>query len=273
MKTHNILLWLLTFCLYVTTSSAQQLTVFINAPYMLCKGQSITLMANVTGATGNCTYSWSASPFDISLPWGNSYMPFVTVKPVNFSQYSVTVTDGAGKTGKASTFFNVSDPPIASAGNDTTIMKGDSAILQASGGYTYKWSTGEQKASTVVKPDTTTTYTVTVWNTAGCSDTTRVTVSVNTITALFPGYDTKSTVLLHPDADGHILYITGLAGKSGQIRYSVFDLTGRCVVDGLINLENNNQPLSIDISRLNQGMYLLKLTIGGIPGRSLKFFK
>jgi hypothetical protein len=72
----------------------------------------------------------------------------------------------------------------ASAGNDTEICSGSSTQLQASGGTIYSWypTTGLDDpniANPVASPNTTTTYTVTVSNDNGCSDTDDVTVFVN----------------------------------------------------------------------------------------------
>jgi len=69
--------------------------------------------------------------------------------------------------------------PSANAGPDQTICQGSVAILNASGGGTYAWSNGETTSNIQVSPTVTTTYSVIVTNTAGCSDTDYVTVTVN----------------------------------------------------------------------------------------------
>ena len=56
-------------------------------------------------------------------------------------------------------------PPInASISNSTTICVGGSAILTASGGISYSWSTGGSSNSITVSPTSTTAYTVSVSN-------------------------------------------------------------------------------------------------------------
>ena len=69
--------------------------------------------------------------------------------------------------------------PSANAGPDQTICQGSVAILNASGGVTYAWSNGETTSNIQVSPTVTTTYSVIVTNTASCSDTDYVTVTVN----------------------------------------------------------------------------------------------
>ncbi|MDX1409371.1 MAG: hypothetical protein R3330_14590, partial [Saprospiraceae bacterium] len=68
---------------------------------------------------------------------------------------------------------------IGGISNDTTICDGASVTLTANGGVTYSWNTSETTPSIVVSPSTTTTYTVVITNSFGCSDTEQVTVTVN----------------------------------------------------------------------------------------------
>ncbi len=75
--------------------------------------------------------------------------------------------------------------PQANAGADDTVCSGTTTTLQASGGYTYHWSTGDTTASIVVGPSVTATYTVSVTDSLGCAGTDQV----------------KVTVLAPPDAD------------------------------------------------------------------------
>ena len=69
--------------------------------------------------------------------------------------------------------------PVADAGLSDTICFGDSTTLTATGGISYIWSNNAITASTVVSPQTTTTYTVTVTDIHSCSQTDNVVVKVN----------------------------------------------------------------------------------------------
>jgi hypothetical protein len=84
----------------------------------------------------------------------------------------------------------VNDLPVAgitfteSSGNnpdDGTICTGASAALNASGGTSYVWSTGDNTASVTVSPTTQTSYTVTVTDSNACVTNTSATVSVNSL--------------------------------------------------------------------------------------------
>lgn len=75
-------------------------------------------------------------------------------------------------------------PPIATAGSDTTICAGGSAMLEGgpdSGGYTYSWDNGGGTGTTpTLMPTVTTTYTFTVTDfTTLCAGSDQVTVTVN----------------------------------------------------------------------------------------------
>ncbi len=67
-------------------------------------------------------------------------------------------------------------PPIL--GPDTTICQGQSVTLTAYGGQFYTWSTGQSGSIITVTPNQTTTYSVTVTASNGCTLTDNITVNV-----------------------------------------------------------------------------------------------
>jgi hypothetical protein len=71
------------------------------------------------------------------------------------------------------------DTNLANAGADDDICSGEAALLNATGGGTYVWSTNETTANIAVAPANTTTYRVTVTNTNNCVTTDSVTITVN----------------------------------------------------------------------------------------------
>jgi len=99
--------------------------------------------------------------------------------------YTIVVTNGFGCTDSLTSPVVVSvDPgPTAIVNADTIICLGDSAQLTASGGSSYLWAPPTGLSCTIclnpkASPATTTLYTVTVTNAAGCSDDSSVTVTV-----------------------------------------------------------------------------------------------
>ncbi len=67
----------------------------------------------------------------------------------------------------------------ADAGKDATLCSGGAIELTATGGQDYLWSTGETDAVIIVTPNTTTTYTVTITDSGGNSETDEVTVTID----------------------------------------------------------------------------------------------
>ncbi|MBW8050681.1 MAG: T9SS type B sorting domain-containing protein, partial [Cytophagales bacterium] len=130
--------------------------------------------------------------------------------------YVVMITDSNGCQRQDSVVITVS-MVLASAGKDTTITKGDSIILQASGGKLYLWSPGTGLSDTtianpVAKPDETTTYYVTVTDSNGCTGVDSVTIIVIDITEkqlFIPNAFTPNG-----DGENDVFRITGKGIKS-----------------------------------------------------------
>jgi len=132
----------------------------------ICSGLSITI-----SAAGASTYAWSNS-----LGSGTSK----TVSPTTTTVYSVTGTDGNNCNNTATASVTVNSLPTANAGNNQATCPGVSIVLSASGGNTYSWNSGANTAAATVIPTVTTTYTVTAYSAASCSNTSSVIVYVAT---------------------------------------------------------------------------------------------
>ena len=128
----------------------------------ICIGDSATLIAS-----GGTSYIWSTGDTTQSI----------NVNPLVDQIYYVTATLG-NCTGWDQVVVLVNSPPTANAGPDVTICYGDTAILTASGGISYTWSTGDSTANTSVSPLTTSTYYVTVSDgICSATDSTNVTIT------------------------------------------------------------------------------------------------
>lgn len=140
----------------------------------ICVGACATLTA-----TGGVNYLWSTGESVATI----SVCPGVT------TTYTVTVSDAAGCQGIDDVTVFVNPSPTANAGADQSICEGDCAILTATGGIAYAWSSGATTAAITVCPVQTTTYTVTVTDVNGCTDEDDVTVTVNTLPVANAGAD------------------------------------------------------------------------------------
>ncbi|MGQ0827993.1 MAG: FG-GAP-like repeat-containing protein [Bacteroidota bacterium] len=128
----------------------------------ICNGDNTTLTANAGG-----TYVWNTGAATNAI----------TVTPATgVINYSVTVTTN-GCTATASAQVTVSATPAPNITGTTTICTGDSAMLISSTSGPYSWNTGDATSSIIVKPSTTSTYSVSVTQN-GCTGTASQTVIV-----------------------------------------------------------------------------------------------
>ena len=135
--------------------------------------------ANLT-ASGGSTYLWNTG----------AVTAVITVTPSVTTTYSVTVTSSGGCTAVTSVVITVVPPQTlvlsvaetsGISNNDGVICSGANAVLNASGGGTYLWSTGATTASITVTPTVSTTYSVTSTNSGGGTQTASVLITVNTL--------------------------------------------------------------------------------------------
>lgn len=139
----------------------------ISGKQTICRFESTQLTANGAGTEG--TYIWNTGATSATL----------SVNPIITTTYTVTGTNSLGHQGTASVVVTVNPLPTALAGADLSIQAGNSASLTASGGISYLWSNGATSAMTTVAPQATTTYTVTVTSSAGCTSSDNIVVTVS----------------------------------------------------------------------------------------------
>ncbi len=151
----------------VTVNELPNLTVSENV--IIYEGESTNLIAD-----GADTYLWSTEENSSSI----------NVSPLETTTYSVTGFSGNGCSTTLQVVVTVIPEVIANAGNDVTICQGEYVILSATGGSNFLWSTGQNSASITINPTETTTFTVTVSDDYGNSDTDSVTVVVNDLPSL-----------------------------------------------------------------------------------------
>lgn len=151
----------------VTVNPTPTITATAASP-SICTGGNTTLTA-----AGGSTYTW--------MP-GSLSGTTVTVTPVATTTYTVTGTSALGCTSTQTVTVTVGPPPTVTASSSGAICTGGSATLTGSGASTYLWMPGSLSGtSVVVTPASTTTYTVTGSNGAGCSNTATVLVTVNSL--------------------------------------------------------------------------------------------
>jgi len=172
------------------------------SPATICAGQSSTLTAS-----GASTYSWSSGQ-------NTSY---ISVTPTSTTTYTVTGTDTNGCSNTVEVTVTVYPlPTVVASATPNPVCEGGQTTLSASGASSYVWDEGLEGGLThVVSPSSTTTYVVTGTDDNGCSNTAKVTVTVqpnNTIT-LIAGEDSQAVCVNTPIAN--IIYsTTGATGAT-----------------------------------------------------------
>ncbi|MDD3875212.1 MAG: PKD domain-containing protein [Bacteroidales bacterium] len=146
---------------------------------IICAGQS----ANLT-AFGGVSYVWS----------NNNQTQNINVTPNVNTTYVVSVTGANGCSATDNVVVTVNPLPIANAGNNVYICIGNSTQLNASGGSSFVWSpaTGLSNTNTpnpLATPNATTTYTVLLTDGNGCTSTSSVVVTVNSLPPANAGID------------------------------------------------------------------------------------
>jgi len=149
------------------------LTLSISPDQSICSGQTVPLL--VSGAV---SYAWSPGA-GLSDP--SSADPIAS--PGVTTTYMVSASTPQGCSANTSITVTVKPSPVVTATGQSTICQGTSAMLMASGGNSYSWSTTSQgiigsAPSLTVSPAQTTAYFVTGKAADGCSATDTVTVSV-----------------------------------------------------------------------------------------------
>ncbi|WP_161964269.1 MBG domain-containing protein [Chitinophaga flava] len=216
-----------------------------------CEGSNVTLQSTTAPA-----YEWYRN--NVLIPGATNSSLLVrqsgnyTVKAI----YAHTELTSAGST------VTVNPMPNGSvhANGNTTISKGESIVLAASGGDTYTWDptaglNNPAIAAPVARPAQTTTYQVTITSAAGCSVTKEITITVK------EDYKLEATNILTPNGDGkNDLWIVRNIDMYPQNEVKIFDRTGRMVYHQ--RGYTNNWNATVNGQRLAEGTYYYIIDLG-----------
>jgi len=152
----------------------------------ICMGDSTSIGGPAVAGT---TYAWLPVA---GLSSATSSQP--NASPAGTVTYTLTVTGGiCNSIGTGTVLVTVNNLPIANAGTDKTICKGDTTTIgtPAIAGFTYSWSPASglnsvNNAQANASPALPTSYIVRVTN-GGCSNTDTVMVNVNQLPAANTG--------------------------------------------------------------------------------------
>jgi len=149
--------------------------------YAICTGTHIKIGGN---AQPSFVYSWSSVPAGFS-----STLADPVVNPASNTVYDLTVTDtlsGCTNTNSANVSVSILQAPAANAGTNQSVCSGVPAQIgsTALSGDTYSWTSNpvgfsSTTANPTITPIQTTSYSLTVTNTNGCTNFDSVTITVN----------------------------------------------------------------------------------------------
>ncbi len=240
----------------------------------ICAGDSVTLTAS-----GAVDYYWSPGR-GLNTTSDSSVITNTTVS---------TVYEVAGKSpgciGFATAIVNINPhPTITITPANDSVCKGQSTVLNASGGLTYSWSPSTGLSCTtctipIVTPDSTITYSLVGIDGNGCKDSSKITVFVKPqpvaiITALpLDSMCIGDSIQLTGSGGASYLWTPG-SFTSGTIwvkpvansTYSLSTSIGTCSSDTNIHVYVNPAPIvsiTLDTSICNGGAVTLIATGGG----------
>lgn len=187
-------------------------------PSAVCPGASVNVTSTVT-PPGTYNYSWTGPN---SFTSTNQNFTINNIQANQGGLYIVTISNAQGCSDTAQVLITVKPVPVPVISNDTTICPGGTAHLIVSGGVNYNWSNGLGTSPSVnVSPGSSTTYTVTVYNSQLCTATATVRVNVEPAPAVNitgnPGYCTGDSTLL--DAGGGYSSYAWSTGAGSQTIY------------------------------------------------------
>ncbi|PSL42900.1 gliding motility-associated-like protein [Chitinophaga niastensis] len=234
----------------VTAWSAPVITAQGNL--IICEGNTVTLQSTTAPA-----YEWyrnnilipGAASGSLTVTESGSY----TVKAIYNNNFSIS---------SAAVSVTVNPLPVGNVqvNGNTTISKGETVRLIASGGNTYAWDpaagvSDPATATTMARPATTTTYQVTITSIAGCSVTKEITITVK------EDYKLEATNILTPNGDGkNDLWIVKNIDMYPQNEVKVFDRSGRMIYHQ--RSYNNNWNGTVNGHPLAEGTYYYIIDLG-----------
>ena len=231
-----------------------------------CLGAELTIewLANLVdeidillSADGGASFETIATAID---PQSGTYTYQLPLGLIPGPSYLVQLVDAAGSgLAISSEPFVVHALPVVALGNDTTILAGASLPLEAGiPNGSYQWSTGDTGPAITVTE--TGTYSVTVTDPNGCSNSDEIEVTV--ITSI-PEQEVLTAFKLFPNPTDGQLQVSFYLKQAAEIALEFTDLPGNPVYRQDASLSQGNQLLKFDLRGWPAGPYLLSMTFEG----------
>lgn len=213
---------------------------------VICQGNALNI-----SASGAVTYTWNTG----------TPLSGLLVSPSTSTVYTVSGTDmyNCLLTNSVSVTVNAS-PPVTASSDKSSVCRGESVVLSASGANTYVWAnpiTGPATGATLplkLNIDVPYIYTVTGTDNNGCSKTATVSIIVNSCTGLYEFHKGASSAV-YPNPGSGIFTVQSVKG-AGSVE--IIDYTGRAIASYITNGEKSE----INLTDYANGIYYVKIKSG-----------
>lgn len=233
----------LTSCLSNNPAISNSITMIVNSfvtptisiaanPTAICENTPVTFTATITNGGSQPVYTW----FKNSIAVGTNSATYTDNTLTSADIITCQLTSNATCANPLNVTSNplnvqVNPYPVADAGADATIDKGESITLNGSGGDTYVWTANSivvgNTANVTVSPAQTTAYVLEVTNTFGCKD--LDTVNINVVypnvsiylpTAFSPNNDSKNDEYLIKSNQDFKFFDIKIYNRWGELVFS-----------------------------------------------------
>ncbi len=225
----------------------------------ICVGTQTTL-----AGTGASTYTWMPGSLN-----GSS----VNVMPTATTTYTLSGSNG-GCSASATQIINVQSAVVSAAvqGTSSTICKGTSITINATGLLNYTWTPGGMNtASITVSPIVSTTYHVSGTNAFGCSAQTNVPVTVVNCDGLSEAIETNN-ILFYPNPVLENVTIEMNNLMPGEYHLTLTNAIGQLLISENFTLNTIQFSKNISMKEFPKGVYFIRAT-GASESRIQKLMK
>ena len=129
--------------------------------------------------------------------------------------------------------------------------------MTASGGKTYKWSTGETTRSITVNPTRTTTYRVTATR-GGTTNSDEVIVTVKNCSALAEEQSIQEDMNVYPNPSNGTINVRA-ENSYDSLNLDIYSINGSLVLKDQVQTKNRVAYKTVDLSRLSKGVYIVRM--------------
>lgn len=231
-------------CTATRTIAIAVLTPSVNytSSLTICQGGSATLTAS-----GANTYTWGT--VNTQSTGVSVVTPTITTNYVLIAR-TQSLSTICNSTYTATVQVNPNPDITIAASKTTSICRGNSVVLTASGAQSYTWSNNATTGSVSVSPTVTTTYSVVGTNSLNCSSTQQRIVTVSPCTGLNE-MDLSKAVVVYPNPGNGNFTIR----SDYDMAIQVISVLGEIITEANLTAQNDH---NLNLTDLPSGLYFLK---------------